>query len=75
MVRLNSPQEFEEFRKRIISNRDKNQLAISLSSGTCGLAYGSDKIAIEFKKEINKQGLEKRISFREVGCLGLSYRY
>ncbi|KON32507.1 MAG: NADH dehydrogenase [miscellaneous Crenarchaeota group-6 archaeon AD8-1] len=74
MARINSPQEFEEFKKNILSNKNKNQLAISLSSGTCGLAYGSDKIAIAFKKEINNQGLEEKISFREVGCLGFCER-
>jgi NADH-quinone oxidoreductase subunit F len=74
MVRLNSPKEFEELKKKILSNKDKNRLAISISSGTCGLAYGSNKIAAAFIKEIKKQGLEKKIGFREVGCLGFCER-
>jgi len=74
MPRLNSPKEFEELRKTILSKRDKNKLGISISSGTCGRAYGSDKIAAEFRREIKKQGLEKKIDFREVGCLGFCER-
>jgi NADH-quinone oxidoreductase subunit F len=74
MTKLKSPREFEELKKKIIKKRDKNKLGISLSSGTCGLAYGSDKIANNFKKEIKKRGLEDKIVFREVGCLGFCER-
>ena len=66
MSRLNSPKEFEELRKKILSKRNKNKLGISISSGTCGRAYGSDKIAAEFIREIKKRGLEEKIDFREV---------
>ncbi|UCC58655.1 MAG: NADH-quinone oxidoreductase subunit NuoF [Candidatus Bathyarchaeum sp.] len=74
MPRLNSPKEFEELRKKILSKRDKNKLGISISSGTCGRAYGSDKIAAAFIHELKKQGLEEKIDFREVGCLGFCER-
>ena len=74
MSRLNSSKEFEELRKKILSQRDKNKLGISISSGTCGRAYGSDKIAIAFVKEIQKRGLQEKIDFREVGCLGFCER-
>jgi NADP-reducing hydrogenase subunit HndC len=74
MPRLNSPEEFEELRKKILLKRNKNKLGISISSGTCGRAYGSDKIAAEFIREIKKRGLEEKIDFREVGCLGFCER-
>jgi len=74
MPQLNSPKEFEELRKKILSKRNKNKLGISISSGTCGRAYGSDKIAAEFIREIKKRGLEEKIDFREVGCLGFCER-
>jgi len=74
MPRLISPKEFEELRKSILVKRDKNKLSISISSGTCGRAYGSDKIAAEFMREIKKRGLEEKIAFREVGCLGFCER-
>ena len=74
MSRLNSPKEFEELAKKILSKRNKNKLGISISSGTCGRAYGSDKIAAAFVKELKKRGLEKKIDFREVGCLGFCER-
>jgi len=74
LARLNSPKEFEELKKKILSKRDKNKLGISISSGTCGRAYGSDKIASAFVKELKKRGLEEKIDFREVGCLGFCER-
>ncbi len=74
MPQLNSPKELEELRKRILSKRKKGKLGISLSSGTCGRAYGSDKIAAAFIKELKKRGLEEKIDFREVGCLGFCER-
>lgn len=70
MARLNSPKEFEDFQKEILSKRDNNKLGISLSSGTCGRAYESDKIAAAFVNALNERGLEEKIDFREVGCLG-----
>ena len=74
MPKLNSPKEFDELRKRILSKRDKKKLGISISSGTCGRAYCSDRIANEFIREIKKHGLEEEIDFREVGCLGFCER-
>ena len=74
MPRLNSPKDFEELQKKILSRRDKNKLGISISSGTCGRAYVSDKIAAAFIRELKKRGLEEKIDFREVGCLGFCER-
>ena len=74
MTRLNSPKEFEDLKKKIMSKRTKNKLGISISSGTCGRAYGSDKIAAAFVKELKKRDLEEQIDFREVGCLGFCER-
>jgi NADH:ubiquinone oxidoreductase subunit F (NADH-binding)/(2Fe-2S) ferredoxin/NAD-dependent dihydropyrimidine dehydrogenase PreA subunit len=74
MPRLNSPEEFEKLTKKILSSRDKDNLGISISSGTCGHAYGSEKIAIAFMRELEKRGLEGKIDFREVGCLGFCER-
>lgn len=64
----------EELRKEILSKRDPNKLCITLSSGTCGRAYRSDKVAAAFINELRKQGLEEKIDFREAGCLGFCER-
>ncbi len=74
MPKLNSPKEFEELKKKISAGRNRDKLGISLSSGTCGHAYGSDRIAVAFKDELKKRGLQKKIDFREVGCLGFCER-
>ena len=72
--RLNSPNELEELRKKILSERDSNKLLMTLSSGTCGRVYQSEKIATAFIDELGKQGLKKRIGFREAGCFGFCER-
>jgi NADH:ubiquinone oxidoreductase subunit F (NADH-binding)/(2Fe-2S) ferredoxin/Pyruvate/2-oxoacid:ferredoxin oxidoreductase delta subunit len=64
----------EELRKEILSKRDPNKLCITLSSGTCGRAYRSDKVAAAFINELRKQELEEKIDFRETGCLGFCER-
>jgi NADH:ubiquinone oxidoreductase subunit F (NADH-binding)/(2Fe-2S) ferredoxin/Pyruvate/2-oxoacid:ferredoxin oxidoreductase delta subunit len=74
MPKLDSPKEFEELKKKILSRIDKDKLGISISSGTCGHAYGSDKIAVAFIQELEKRGLKEKIDFREVGCLGFCER-
>jgi NADH-quinone oxidoreductase subunit F len=71
---VNSSEELEELRKKILSKRDPNKLCITLSSGTCGRAYRSDKVAAAFIEELRKQGLEEKIDFRETGCLGFCER-
>ena len=64
---VNSPKELEELRKKILSKRDPNKPCITLSSGTCGRAYGRDKVAAAFVDELRKQGLNEKIVFRETG--------
>lgn len=70
MPKLNSPAELEELRKEISSKRDPNKLCITVSSGTCGRAYGSEGVAAAFKEELRKQNLEEKVDFRKTGCLG-----
>ena len=74
MAKLKSAKEFEELKKEILSKRNKNKLGISISSGTCGRAYSSDKIASAFIEELKKRELTEKIDFREVGCLGFCER-
>jgi NADH:ubiquinone oxidoreductase subunit F (NADH-binding)/(2Fe-2S) ferredoxin/ferredoxin len=74
MPLVKSPKDFEGLQKKILSRRDDSKLGISISSGTCGRAYCSDRIAAGFVAEIKKRGLEEKIDFREVGCLGFCER-
>jgi len=70
MARLNSPAGLEDLRKAILAQRDPNRPCITLCSGTGCHAYASEKVAIAFKEEIQKQGLEPKVDFRRTGCHG-----
>jgi NADH:ubiquinone oxidoreductase subunit F (NADH-binding)/(2Fe-2S) ferredoxin/Pyruvate/2-oxoacid:ferredoxin oxidoreductase delta subunit len=74
MTRLNSPNELEELRQKILSQRDPNKPCITLCSGTACHATGSEKIAIAIEQEIEKQGLKAEVDFRRTGCHGFCER-
>jgi len=67
VVRLQSTDELEKFRRRI-SDKRKDKLVISISSGTCGQARGSLKVVEAFKEAI--KGLKDKISIKVTGCHG-----
>lgn len=43
---------------------------ISISSGTCGRARGSDKLAEAFKKAVRQQNLQDKVILKITGCHG-----
>lgn len=74
MPRINSPSELERVREEMKTKRDPKKPCIAISSGTCGRAFGSERVYTAFKEEIKKQGLEDKIDVRETGCLGFCER-
>ena len=70
MTELKSIKSFLAFAKEQNSQRKKDASTIILSSGTCGQAGGSLKVASEFKKELKKQKLNNKINLRITGCHG-----
>jgi NADP-reducing hydrogenase subunit HndC len=70
MPKLKSNADLAKLKKQILSKRvGKRYVAIN-AAGTCGLAYGSDKLYKAFVDEIKKQGLSKEVEVRATGCLG-----
>ena len=70
MPRINSPKELENFRKELRKKRDPKKPVITISSGTCGIARGSERVIAAFKEEIEKRGLGNKVNIRVTGCLG-----
>ena len=70
MPKINSPTEFEELRKGILSKRDPNKPCITICAGTGCLALGSDRVISAFEEEIEKQALKTKVDVRETGCPG-----
>ena len=67
-MKIKNVKEFEEF-KRNVAKRKKD-IVISVSSGTCGLAKGAEEVFEALKKEIEINGLEKKIEIKATGCHG-----
>ncbi len=68
------PKKLEKLRAKVIESRDKEKTCITICGGTGCHAYGCVEIAQEFKDEIRKQKLEKKIDIRVTGCHGFCER-
>ncbi len=70
MPKLKSNADLAKLKKQILSKRAGKRYVAINAAGTCGLAYGSDKLYKAFVDEIKKQGLSKEVEVRATGCLG-----
>ncbi|MCX7857286.1 MAG: SLBB domain-containing protein [Deltaproteobacteria bacterium] len=64
---------FEEIKKKATAYLQDLESTTNIRVGTptCGKAAGADDVIIEFRKELEKKGLE--IPLIEVGCMGLCF--
>jgi len=74
MAQLNSPQELERFRQKLITAKDKNKPCISVCAGAGCLAYGAADVIEAFRTEIKKQGLDATVDTKGTGCPGFCER-
>ena len=74
MQKLTSNKELERLRKRFLLKVAPDKSQIIVSGGTCGLAKGSQKVAISIKEELKNLGLENKVVVKTTGCLGLCER-
>ncbi len=74
MARLNSPEELEKARQKILSKKDPNNLCISICAGAGCIASGASEVIAAFKEEIEKQGLGTDVDTKGTGCPGFCER-
>jgi len=74
MPRLNSAADLERLRQEILAQRDPNKPCVTICSGTGCHAYGSEKVAEAFIKEIQRNGLQEKVDIRRTGCHGFCER-
>ena len=70
MVRINSAAELEKVGQEIVTGRDPKKPCVTLCSGSGCFAYASEKVALAFEEEINKNGLATKVDLRRTGCHG-----
>ena len=74
MPRLNSATDLEKLRQEILAQRDPNKPCVTICSGTGCHAYGCEKVAEAFVKEIQRNGLQGKVDIRRTGCHGFCER-
>ncbi len=74
MPKINSPEELEIIRQKILSQRDPATPCISICAGAGCMASGAGEVIAAFKSEIEKQGLQADVNTRETGCPGFCER-
>jgi len=74
MPRLNSATDLQNIKQEILAQRDPNKPCVTICSGTGCHAYGCEKVAEAFAKEIQRNGLQEKIDIRRTGCHGFCER-
>ena len=74
MARLNSSEELENFRQKILSRRDPSTPCISICAGAGCIASGADEVITAFKAEIKNQDLTTDVDTKGTGCPGFCER-
>jgi NADH-quinone oxidoreductase subunit F len=70
MTTIDSPDQLEELRRRIVAGRNFDTPCITVCAGTGCLASGSRDVVAAFDQEIEARGLEVELGFRSTGCHG-----
>jgi NADH:ubiquinone oxidoreductase subunit F (NADH-binding)/(2Fe-2S) ferredoxin/Pyruvate/2-oxoacid:ferredoxin oxidoreductase delta subunit len=70
MDKIIHPEQLEEWKNEILSDRPPTKKTIVISSGTCGQASGSLQIIDAVKKELEKRDLKKTVDVKVTGCHG-----
>ena len=74
MQRLNSVQELQAIRDRLVAEQDPDRPTIVIPAGTCGQASGANDLIRIAKRELLARGLADTIRLRVTGCHGFCQR-
>ncbi|MCP2605800.1 NAD(P)H-dependent oxidoreductase subunit E [Candidatus Aminicenantes bacterium AC-335-O07] len=70
MKKINNINQFYDLKKKIEGLKSNQYPIIAISSGTCGLARGSDKIIKTFLEELKNRKLDDKVELKITGCHG-----
>jgi len=74
MEKITSPEQLKALQESIVAKRDPDKACVTVCAGTGCLAYGTQKLIDNFKKEIKDKKLEDTVSLRSSGCHGFCER-
>lgn len=70
MLQLNSIEDFNELRRRLLTDQNGKIPTIVISAGTCGQASGANDLIRITKRELLNNNLTGRVKYRITGCHG-----
>ena len=70
MERLNTIEELQALRERMVADRTPDLPVIVITAGTCGQASGANDLIRIAKREILANGLSDKVGLRITGCHG-----
>ncbi len=73
-IRINTPEELESLRDKVISARDPDATVVSVCTGPGCLAYKSHLVAENIEAELEKHGLADKVRVSRTGCHGFCER-
>jgi NADH:ubiquinone oxidoreductase subunit F (NADH-binding)/(2Fe-2S) ferredoxin/NAD-dependent dihydropyrimidine dehydrogenase PreA subunit len=74
MAQLNTSEDLEQFRQKLITRIDPDKPRISVCAGAGCVASGATEVIGAFKEEIEKQGLAATVDTKGTGCPGFCER-
>ena len=70
MRELESIEDFEALRDRLVARGDREAPTIVIPAGTCGRASGTDGVVRMAQRELLRNGLTEKVRLRVTGCHG-----
>ena len=70
MRKIESPEQLASLRGGLCKKRQEQPITVIVSSGTCGQARGSLGVVDAFRRELDGQGLARKVALRVTGCHG-----
>ncbi|MBQ7741266.1 MAG: (2Fe-2S) ferredoxin domain-containing protein [Eubacterium sp.] len=61
----------EKMKDKVILREGSNDIRIVVGMATCGIAAGARPVLNEFVEDINRHGLQDRVTVSQTGCIGI----
>jgi len=74
MPKFETISQLEEYRRRLLAQRDAQAPQVLVCGGPGCLPMGSEEVAAAFQQELKQRGLAAKVILKESGCQGLCAR-
>lgn len=61
----------EKMKDKVVLREGTNDVRIVVGMATCGIAAGARPVLNAFVEDVNKHGLQNRVTVSQTGCIGI----